>query len=50
MDDIFDYLDKLKIKKSIGVYPWPQTILNDVAYNKHVKIWENFVKIDATIS
>ena len=42
MDDIFDYLDKLKIKKSIAVYPWPQTILNDVEYNKHVKIWEEF--------
>lgn len=44
MDDIFDYLDKLKIKKTIAVYPWPQTILNDVAYNKHVKIWEEFCK------
>jgi lysophospholipase L1-like esterase len=45
MDDIFDYLDKLKIKASIAVYPWPQTILNDVTYNKHVKIWEEFCKI-----
>jgi len=44
MDDIFDYLDKLKIKASIAVYPWPQTILNDVTYNRHVKMWEEFCK------
>jgi len=44
MDEIFHYLDKQKIKMSIAVYPWPQTILNDVAYNKHVKIWEKFCK------
>ncbi len=44
MNNIFYYLDKLKIKKTIAVYPWPQTILNDVAYNKHVKIWEEFCK------
>jgi len=44
MDEIFNYLDEQKIKMSIAVYPWPQTILNDVAYNKHVKIWEKFCK------
>jgi len=44
MDEIFHYLDERKIKMSIAVYPWPQTILNDVAYNTHVKIWEKFCK------
>ncbi len=44
MDEIFHYLDERKIKMSIAVYPWPQTILNDVAYNRHVKIWEKFCK------
>ncbi len=44
MDEIFQYLDERKIKMSIAVYPWPQTILNDVAYNRHVKIWEKFCK------
>ncbi len=44
MDMIYDYLTDRKIKLSIAVYPWPQTILNDVPYNKHVKIWEQFCK------
>ena len=44
MDMIYDYLTDRKIKLSIAVYPWPQTILNDVPYNKHVKIWEEFCK------
>ena len=44
MDMIYDYLADKKIKLSIAVYPWPQTILNDVPYNKHVKIWEEFCK------
>ncbi len=35
---------KEKYKFSIAVYPWPQTILYDVPYNKHVKIWEKFCK------
>ena len=44
MDMIYDYLTDRKIKLSIAVYPWPQTILYDVPYNKHVKIWEEFCK------
>ncbi len=44
MDMIYDYLADRKIKLSIAVYPWPQTILYDVPYNKHVKIWEEFCK------
>ena len=44
MDMIYDYLADKKIKLSIAVYPWPQTILYDVPYNKHVKIWEEFCK------
>jgi len=44
MDEIFHYLDERKIKMSIAVYPWPQTILNDVANNRHVQIWEKFCK------
>ena len=44
MDMIYDYLADRKIKLSVAVYPWPQTILYDVPYNKHVKIWEEFCK------
>ena len=44
MDMIYDYLTDRKIKLSVAVYPWPQTILYDVPYNKHVKIWEEFCK------
>lgn len=44
MDMIYDYLADRKIKLSVAVYPWPQTILYDVPYNKHVKIWEQFCK------
>lgn len=44
MDMIYDYLTDKKIKLSVAVYPWPQTILYDVPYNKHVKIWEEFCK------
>jgi len=44
MDMIHDYLRDRKIKLSVAVYPWPQTILNDVPYNKHVKMWEEFCK------
>ena len=44
MDMIYDYLADRKIKLSVAVYPWPQTILNDVPYNKHVKMWEEFCK------
>jgi hypothetical protein len=44
MDLLYNYLAERKIKFSIAVYPWPQTILNDVSYNKHVKMWEEFCK------
>ena len=44
MDMIYDYLTDRKIKLSVAVYPWPQTILYDVPYNNHVKIWEEFCK------
>ena len=44
MDMIYNYLTDRKIKLSVAVYPWPQTILYDVPYNKHVKIWEEFCK------
>jgi len=44
MDMIYEYLADRKIKLSVAVYPWPQTILYDVPYNKHVKIWEKFCK------
>ena len=44
MDLLYNYLAERKINFSIAVYPWPQTILNDVSYNKHVKMWEEFCK------
>jgi len=44
MDMIYEYLADRKIKLSVAVHPWPQTILYDVPYNKHVKIWEKLCK------
>jgi hypothetical protein len=37
---LMDLLDEKKIKYSVGVYPYPQSMFYDQVNSRHVKIWE----------
>jgi len=44
MNKLYELLKKNNIKLSIAVYPWPETLKNDVHENIQKKIWEEFCK------
>ena len=46
MLNLSELLKSKNIQLSIGVYPWPSTLKNDIENNKQVKLWKEFCNIN----
>ena len=44
MNDLYELCKKYHIKLSVGVYPWPVTIMNKDVNSRQISIWQNFAK------
>ena len=49
MEKLYEILSQQSIKLSLAVYPWPHQLENDVINSIHVKIWQEFCKINVKI-